>query len=101
LQHIDELQMQISRLALQGPGTENKSPLVLYYKSARLGNASCANLVFGTMDGFTKDEEGAPNTLGYYVDFDFMGMRARGESQKRRAARWTGGGECVDLVVRH
>ena len=74
---------------------------MLYYKSARLGNASCANLVFGTMDGFTKDEEGAPNTLGYYVDFDFMGMRARGESQKRRAARWTGGGERVDLVVRH
>jgi hypothetical protein len=102
LQRLEELQRQISRLALQGPGNEKKSPLVLYYESARFfGNASCANLVYGTLHSFSKDEEGAPNTLGFYVKFDFMGMRARGEAQKRRATRWTGGGERVDLVGRH
>jgi hypothetical protein len=102
LQRLEEMQRQILRMALQGPGNEQKSPLVLYYESARFfGNASSVNLVYGTLDGFTKDEEGAPNTVGFCVDFDCIGMRARGESQKKRATRWTGGGERVDLVVRH
>jgi hypothetical protein len=35
-------------------------------------NASSADLVYGTLDGFAKDEEGAPNTVGFYVDFDLF-----------------------------
>ena len=101
LRRLDEMQLLLTRMELQGPGTANKSSLAYYHESARLGTSSCANLVTGKVDGFAKDEEGAANTLGFYLDFDYIGMRAKGDPQKRRAKRWTGGGERVDRVVRH
>jgi hypothetical protein len=87
LQRLEEMQRQISRMALQGPGNKQKSPLVLYHESVRLfGKASSANLVHGTLDGCAKDEEGTPNTVGFYV----RGLRCHRDACQGRVSEEEG-----------
>jgi hypothetical protein len=104
-QRIDELQMRISRLALQGPGTENNLPLVpglpmalaLFDALGRVGGSSVC--VQGSLDGYKLGAAGAPNTTEFFNRLDHLGMRPVTAQDRARIQRYIGA-DRVDLFVR-
>jgi hypothetical protein len=90
---IDELQKQISAMALPLAPALPKA-LALFDAPERMrGSAVCIN---GSLDGYKTGAVGAPNTPEFYTRVDYLGMRTVTVQDKARMQRYIGA-DRVDL----
>jgi hypothetical protein len=95
-QRIDELQRQISQMALP-LAPELRMALALFDAPERMrGSTVC---VKGSLDGYKPGAAGAPNTAELITRLDYLGMRPVTMQDKARMQRYIGA-DRVDLFVR-